>query len=58
MTKKRNHFKFKDGKPVGAVIYARDIMTEKRLYSDETIVVEENLRSCFQGLKKRKNYLQ
>lgn len=30
MTEKRNHFKFKNGKPIGAVIYAGDNMSKKR----------------------------
>ena len=33
MTEKQNHFKFHDGKPIGAVIYSNDKkMTEKRFF--------------------------
>lgn len=42
MTEKRNYFKFKDGKPIGAVIYASDNMNKKRFKLEDIGFVYDN----------------
>lgn len=51
MTEKRNFFKFKDGKPVEAVIYSYGKrMTENKRYEnvakDDSVVIQDNMLHC------------